>query len=143
LNPSEIAPLDPNAPATLKHSGGFPVKVRIDGQDAGELNASSKITLTPGTHKLDLSNASTFYRDSRSITVKGGQIVPINVPGTARITVETFPGSDKVSVDGTPTGVESDGTGSITVSRGRHTISVKGTKQTVDIAGDQKVKFKI
>jgi len=119
------------------------VKVRIDGQDAGELTSSSKITLSAGIHKLDLSNASVFYRDSRSITVKGGQIVPVNVPGTARITVETFPGSDKVSVDGTPTGVESDGTSSITVSRGRHVISVKGNKQTVDVTGDQKVKFKI
>ncbi len=142
-NPSEIAPLDPNAPATLKLSGGFPVRIRIDDKDAGELTSSSKITLAPGIHKLDLSNASVFYRDSRTIPVKGGQIVEIKVPLIARITVFTFPGVEKVFVDGTPTGVESDGTGSIPVCRGRHVITVKGTKQAVDISGDQQVKFKI
>jgi serine/threonine protein kinase len=143
LNAAQIAPLDPNAPATLKLTGGFPVRVRIDGKDAVDLNSTSKITLAPGPHKLELSNTSVFYRDSRSITVTGGQIVQVNVPLTARITVETFPGSDKVFVDGAPTGIESDGSGSITVSRGRHVISVKGTKKPVEINGDQKIPFKI
>ncbi len=143
LKPAESAPADPNAPATLKLVGGFPVRVRIDGKDAGELTASSKITLSNGPHKVEISNASFFYRDSRTITATAGQVIPINVPGTARITVFTFPGSDKVAVDGTPTGVDSDGGSAITVSRGRHVIAVKGVKQTVNITGDQQVKFKI
>jgi serine/threonine protein kinase len=143
LKPAEAMPSDPNAPATLTLSGGFPVKVRIDGQAAVELTSSSKIPLTAGTHKLEFSNASVFYRDSRPITVVGGQNVTIAVPGTAKITVETHPGSDKVSVDGTLTPVESDGSGSITVSRGRHVISVRGTKQTVEVNGDKKIEFKI
>ncbi|MBL0313655.1 MAG: PEGA domain-containing protein [Holophagaceae bacterium] len=143
LKPADSTPVDPNAPATLKLAGGFPVRVRIDGKDAGELTSSSKMTLPDGPHKLELSNASVFYRDSRSITAKGGQVIAINVPGTARITVETFPGADKVAIDGTPTGVDSDGNSSITVSRGRHVITVKGIKQAVNITGDQPVKFKI
>lgn len=142
-NPTEITPPDPNAQATLKHTGGFPVRVRIDGRDAGELTSSSRITLTPGTHKLELSNASVFYRDSRSVTVKSGQVVQINVPGTANITVDTFPTYDKVSVDGVPTGIDSDNNRSITVSRGPHVITVKGTKFPVNISDDQPVRFKI
>ncbi len=142
-NPSEINPPDPNAPATLKLTGGFPVRVRIDGKDAGELTSSSKTTVSDGPHKLELSNSSFFYRDSRPITAKGGQVVLINVPGTALITVSTFPTYDKVSIDGTPTGKDSDGSNPITVSRGRHVISVKGIKQMVNITSDQVVKFKI
>lgn len=143
LKLADSAPADPNAPATLKLTGGFPVRVRIDGKDAGELTASSKITLSDGPHKLDLSNASVFYRDLRSITAKGGLVVPINVPGTARITVSTFPTYDKVAIDGTPTPFDSDGISPINVCRGRHVISVRGVKQTVNITGDQVVKFKI
>ena len=109
----------------------------------GELTPSRMITLAPGAHKLDLSNASVFYRDSRNFKFSPVQTVPVAVPGTAKITVETFPGSDKVSVDGARRVVQRAGTGFITVSRGRHVITVKGTKQTVDVAGDQKVKFKI
>ncbi|MBL0209621.1 MAG: serine/threonine protein kinase [Holophagaceae bacterium] len=142
-HPDDVSPLDPTAAATLKLSGGFSVRLRVDGKDMGELTSSRPVALAPGVHKLDLSNAAVFYRDSRSITASPGQSIPIVVPGTAKITVETHPGSDKVSVDGTPTPVESDGSGSITVSRGRHVISVRGTKQPVDVNGDQKVSFKI
>ncbi len=142
-NPDDVSPLDPTAAANLKLSGGFPVRIHVDGKDMGELTPSHMITVPPGAHKLELSNASVFYHDSRSISASPGQTIPIGVPGTARISVETFPGSDKVSVDGTPTGVESDGSGSIAVSKGRHVVSVKGTKKPVDITGDQKVSFKI
>lgn len=142
-NQEDLAPTDPTAPATLKLSGGFSVRVRVDGKDQGELTASSKLQLTPGPHKLELSNAALFFRETRTITVKGGQSVPVAVPGIAHITVETFPGLDKVSVDGTPTGVDSDGSSSITLSRGAHVISVKGTRYPVNISGDQKVRFKI
>ena len=142
-NPDDISSLDPTAAANLKLSGGFPVRLRVDSRDMGELTSSSKFTLPPGDHKVELSNPSFFFRETRNITAKPGQTIPINVPGTARITVFTFPLSDKVSVDGTPTSLESDGIGSITLSRGRHVITVKGTKQAVDVTGDQQVKFKI
>ncbi len=142
-NSEAVSPSDPNAPASLKLTGGFPVRLRVDGKDMGELTSSSEFTLAPGTHKVELSNPSLFFRETHNITPKPGETIPINLPGTARITVETFPGSDKVSVDGIQTDIDSDGSGSITVSRGRHVISVKGVRQTVNVTGDQKVKFKI
>ncbi len=141
-NPEDVSPLDPTAAANLKLSGGYSVRLRVDGKDMGELTSSSKFTLPPGPHKVELSNPSIFFRETRSITAAPGQTIPISV-GTARITVFTFPGVDKVSVDGAPTHIESDGSGAITVSRGRHVITVKGTKQVVDVTGDQQVKFKI
>jgi len=141
--PEDVSPLDPTAAANLKLSGGFPVRIRVDGKDMGELTPSRMITVAPGTHKVDLSNASVFYRDSRSITASPGQTVPIAVPGTAKITVSTHPAVGTVSVDGVPTGVESDGNGSITVSLGAHVITVRGTKQTVKISGDQVVNFRV
>ncbi len=142
-NPDDKSPLDPTAAGSLKLSGGFPVRVRIDGKDAGELSNSIKLPIPQGAHKVELSNAALYFRETRIMTVKPGQTVPVNVPGTAHITVETYPGSDKVSVDGSPTGVDSDGGSTITLSRGRHVLTVKGTRQTVEITGDQRVRFKI
>ena len=143
-SPDEAYTLDPTAPAVLKFSGGFSVHLRVDGEDKGELTASSKpVELKPGVHKLELSNAAVFYRDTRSVTVKPGQAVPLNVPGTAKITVSTHPGLGTVFIDGISTRVESDGSGSITVSRGPHVITVNGTKYPVNITGDQPVSFKI
>ena len=142
-NPEAVSPLDPTAAANLKLSGGFSVRLRVDGKDMGELTSSSELTLPPGVHKVEMSNPSLFFREIRTITAKPGETIPINVPGTARITVETFPGSDKVSVDGIQTDIDSDGSSSITVSRGRHVVSVKGVRQTVDVTGNQQVRFKI
>ena len=68
-------------------------------------------------------NPSLFFRETHNITAKPGETIPINLPGTARITVETFPGSDKVNVDGIHTDIDSDGSGSITVSRGNRFVS--------------------
>jgi hypothetical protein len=87
-----------------------------------------------------------FFKEARSVTVNPGQTLTVSLPATASLTVETFPNSGMVVVDGLPTQVESDGGGAITVVRGQHTISIQGhpgvTKQ-VDLQGDTPLKFKL
>jgi len=135
--------VDPNATGLLRVAGGFPVRVKIDGKDHGELGAKGE-ALPPGTYKVDLQNPRFFFHDSRSVTVKPGQTVTVSTPGAGSILVDTFPGVGQVMVDGAATGVESDGSAPIRVSRGSHTITVKGVRQAVDVNSDnQKVRFKI
>lgn len=136
--------LDPNAPGALDLTGGFSVRVKADGKDMGELRPGSKLPLAPGTHKVELTSPRHFYKDTRSVSVPAGQSVPVTVPGLATLTVETFPGTGKVLVDGQDTGIESDGS-SVQVARGRHTVTVRGPKgtktETVDLSGDKGLRF--
>ena len=136
--------LDPNAPGALKLAGGFSVRVKVDGQDMGELSPGATVALSPGPHKVDLASPRHFFKDSRSISVSAGQTVPLNIPALATLTVETFPGTGKVLVDGQDTGIESDGS-SIQVAQGRHTITVRGPKgsknETVDLRGNKGLRF--
>jgi hypothetical protein len=138
--------LDPKAPGSLKLGGGFSVRVKVDGKDLGELSPGSKMSLPPGTHQLELASPRHFFKDSRAITVIAGQTANLTVPGLATLTVETFPGTGKVLVDGLDTGIESDGS-SVQVALGRHTITVRGTKgsksETVEISGDKALKFQL
>ncbi|MDP1830656.1 MAG: serine/threonine-protein kinase [Geothrix sp.] len=137
-------PLDPNAPGTLHLAGGFSVRVKVDGEDMGELSPGGELALKPGSHKLELTSARHFYKDTRAVTVIAGQATALTVPGLATLTVETFPGTGKVLVDGRDTGIESDGS-SIQVARGRHTITVRGPKgtrtETVDLGGNKGLRF--
>ena len=136
--------LDPNAPGILKLTGGFSVRVKADGKDLGEFSPGSKLPLPPGIHKLELTSTRHFYKDHRDVSVSAGQSVPLTVPGLATLTVETFPGTGKVLVDGQDTGIESDGS-SVQIARGRHIITVhgpNGTKtQTVDLDRDKGLRF--
>jgi hypothetical protein len=135
--------VDPNATGLLKVAGAFPVRVRIDGKDRGELGAKGE-ALPPGTYKVDLQNPKFFFHDSRTVTVKPGQTLTVSTPGLGSILVDTFPGVGQVMVDGAATGVESDGGTPIKLSRGSHTVTVKGVRQAVDVNGEgQKVRFKI
>jgi serine/threonine protein kinase len=136
--------LDPNAPGTLKLTGAFGVRVRVDGKDQSELSPGAKIQLPPGSHRLELTSAKHFYKDSRTVSVIAGQTANLVVPGLATLTVETFPGTGKVYVDDQDTGIESDGS-SVQVAQGRHTVSVRGPKgikhQTVELNGDKGLRF--
>jgi hypothetical protein len=71
----------------------------------------------------------------------------LTVPGLASLTVNTFPGSGKVYVDGQDTGTESDGSSPIQVAQGRHTITVRGPKgtktETVDVSGNKQLSFQL
>ncbi len=143
VDASTASAVDPTAAGVLKVAGAFPVRVKVDGADKGELGPKGE-ALPPGTYKLELSNPKVFYREVRSVTVKPGQTAVVNTPGMGSILVETFPGVGTVSVDGVSTGVESDGSTPIKLSRGSHVVSVKGTRQAVEVSGEgQKVKFKI
>ena len=137
-------PLDPNAPGAIKLSGGFAVRVKVDGKDQGELGPGARLPLPAGLHKLELASPAHFFKESRSVSVGAGQTVPLTLPGLATLTVETFPGTGKVMVDGQDAGIESDGS-SIQVAHGRHTITVRGAKgiknETVDLKGDKALRF--
>jgi tRNA A-37 threonylcarbamoyl transferase component Bud32 len=138
-------PLDPKAPGALKLAGGFGVRLKVDGKDMGELSAGGKLTLAPGSHKLELANSRYFYKDTKAVTVIAGQTATFTVPGLASLTVETYPGTGKVFVDGQDTGLESDGSSPIQVAHGRHSVTVKGTKgsktESVDLNGDKGLRF--
>jgi tRNA A-37 threonylcarbamoyl transferase component Bud32 len=143
LDSATASAVDPSATGLLKVAGAFPVRVKIDGKDRGEIGAKGE-PLPPGTYKVDLLNPKLFFHDSRSITVKPGQTVMVTTPGVGSILVDTFPGVGQVMVDGAATGVESDGGTPIRLSRGSHTVTVKGVRQAVDVGGEnQKVRFKI
>ncbi len=143
VDASTASAVDPNAMGLLKVAGAFPVRVKVDGKDKGELGAKGE-PLPPGTYKVDLSNPKFYFHESRSITVKPGQTATVNAPGVGSILVETFPGVGTVQVDGVSTGVESDGSTPIKLSRGSHTVTVKGSRQAVEVSGEgQKVRFKI
>jgi hypothetical protein len=137
--------LDPHAPGALKLAGGFTIHLKADGKDLGELSPGSKASLPPGNHRLELTNARHFYKDVRTVTVMAGQTSPLTVPGLATLTVETFPGTGKVLVDGQDSGIESDGGTSLQVAQGRHTVTVRGAKgsktETVDLSGDKGLRF--
>jgi len=136
--------LDPNAPGALKLAGAFSVRVKLDGKDMGELGPGSRLPVPRGTHRIELASARYFYRENRSLSVAAGQTTPLNLPALATLTVETYPGTGKVLVDGQDTGIESDGS-SIQVAEGHHTISVRGPKgvknETVDVKGDKGLRF--
>ena len=137
--------LNPNEPGTLKLAGGFSVRVKSAGKDLGDLSPGGKLVLPPGTYQLDLLSTRYYYKDARAITVSPGQTATLSVPGLASLTVNTFPGSGKVLVDGQDTGTESDGSSPVQVALGRHTITVRGPKgtktETLDVTGDKLLSF--
>jgi serine/threonine protein kinase len=139
-------PLNPNADGFLTLKGGFPVSVKVDGVDKGQLSSGSKLSLPPGTHKVELSAPKLYFKETRTIAVVAGQASPISLPGTAVLTVSTHPGSGKVFIDGVDTGIESDGS-TVTVSIGSHTITVKGVRGsktvTETITGDKSVDYQL
>ena len=137
-------PLDPNAPGELTLEGGFPVRLRLDGKDLGELAPGSKTPVPPGAHKIELSSARYFYRDTRSILITPGQATVLQVPGLATLSIETFPGSGHVFIDGQDAQIESDNR-SVRVSRGRHILLIRspGGNRTepIDVTGDQHIRI--
>ena len=117
------------------------------GKDLGELSPGAKLPLPPGTHQLELSSARHFYKDTRAVSVTAGQTTTLTSPGLATLTVNTYPGSGKVFVDGVDTGTESDGSSPIRLATGRHTITVRGPKgartEVVDLTGDKLLSFQL
>ncbi len=138
--------VDANTPGGLRFNGDYPVHVRLDGKDLGEVRPNGTVPAAPGSHRLELGNPRVFFKETKSVTVDPGQTLAVALPGTARLTVETFPGSGTVMVDGIATQVESDGAAAIQVARGNHTVSIQGhpgSARPVDVQGDTPLKFKL
>ena len=133
--------IDAGSDGFLKVAGAYPVRVKVDGKDIGELGAAGQHPLPPGKHKLELSAPKVFYRSTQTVTIQPGQATSIALPGLVRVQIETHPGSAFILIDGQPTSVESTGTDSITVAKGTHVISFTSspTKQTVEVTQDGKL----
>jgi tRNA A-37 threonylcarbamoyl transferase component Bud32 len=143
---AEPASVDAKAPGGIRFTGDYEVHVRLDGKDLGPVRAGGTLPAAPGAHRLELANAKLFFRESRTVTVAPGQTLALALPGTARLTVETFPNSGMVVVDGQPTQVESDGATAITLTRGAHTVSIQGhpgSSKPVNVQTDMPLKFKL
>jgi len=145
--PTAIArSVDVNAPGGIRLSGEYPVRVRLDGKDLGEVRASAQVPAAPGSHRLELSNGKVFFKEARTVTVNPGQTVTVPLPALGRLTVETFPNSGMVVLDGIPTQVESDGDTGIQVARGAHTVTIQGhpgVAKAVEVQADSPLKFKL
>jgi len=138
--------VDASAPGALRFSGGYPVRVRLDGRDLGELRAGASVPAAPGAHRLELTSGKVFLKESRTVTVSPGQTATVALPPLVRLTVETFPNSGTVVVDGIPTQAESDGGTPIQITRGPHTVSIQGhpgSARPVDLQADTPLRFKL
>ena len=138
--------VDANAPGSIRFNGEFAVRVRLDGKDLGEIRAGGSLAAAPGSHALSLSNPKVFYHEERTVSVAPGGAVPVALPELVNVTVETFPTSALIIIDGTVTAVESDGGAAISMTKGKHKIGIQGhpgaTKDWVIKAG-LPVRFKI
>jgi hypothetical protein len=137
--------VDVNAPGTVRFNGEFAVRVRLDGKDLGEVRVGGSVPAAPGAHHLELSNPKVFFKETRQVQVNPGQACAVALPGLVRLTVETFPASALVVVDGALTPAESDGSTPITLTKGRHTITIQGHSGShpVDLQADTPLKFKL
>lgn len=142
----EVKTLDATTPGTLRIAADYGVRVRTDSQDLGEVPPGGKLSLPPGIHRLKLTSPKVFYSETRTLTIHPGQPASLSLPGLANLTVETYPSSGIVVIDGLPTGVESDGSTPIRVVKGTHRVTIQGkgaSAQTVEVRGDKSLKFKI
>jgi hypothetical protein len=137
--------VDVNTPGGIRFSGVYPVRVRLDGRDLGEVRGNP-VAAAPGSHRLELSSPRVFFKEARTVTVSPGQTLSVALPPTFKLTVETFPSSGMVVVDGLPTQVESDGGTAIQVTRGAHTVTIQGhpgNVKPVNLEADTPLRFKL
>ena len=126
---------------TLKIAGSFPVRLKVDGVDKGEVVAGRSLELPPGEHRVDLSNPKFYFSDTRTLAVSAGKETKLPLPGTAKLSISTHPGVGDVFVDGRPAGIQSDGS-SVQVALGRHTVTIrslsgKTANQTLSVQADK------
>ena len=150
--PPAVAPepaakaVDPNAPGSLHFSGEYSVRARLDGKDLGELRPGASVPAAPGAHHLELSSPGLFFKETRQVVIVARKALPVALPGLVHLTVETYPASAMVLVDGILTQVESDGSTPITLTKGRHTVTIQGhsgVSKPVDLQADTPLKFKL
>jgi predicted Ser/Thr protein kinase len=137
--------VDANAPGTLRFSAPYLVRVKVDGRDHGEVKEGGSLGVPPGVHRLELTNAKVYLKETITVTVNPGQPCPVTLPPLYHLTVNTFPNSGTVIVDGIATSTESDGATAIPVVKGRHSVNVQGRSgppQSVDLTGDFKLNMR-
>lgn len=137
--------VDANAPGGIRFNGEYPVRVRLDGRDLGE-QRGNPVAAAPGSHRLELSSSRVFFKEARTVTVSPGQTLNVPLPAIVRLTVETYPSSGMVVLDGIPTQVESDGGTAIQVARGAHTVTIQGhpgSGRQVNLETDTPLRFKL
>ncbi len=143
LQPASASVAAVTGNGTVRFTGGFSVRVKVDGADKGELGNGKTLELPPGDHKLDLTNGKLFFSESRTVTIAMGQEAKVALPGLASLTVNTHPGVGDVLVDGKATGIQSDGS-KLQMAAGKHTVTIrslsgKTASQTLDVQGDKSV----
>ena len=138
--------LDPHAPGSLQLAGAFSVRVKVDGNDLGDLSPGGKLPLAAGSHQVELTSSRYFHKEQQTLSVTAGQATTLTLPGLATLTISTHPGVGKVLVDGRDTGIESDGS-TVQVAHGRHTITVRGLKgfktEIVEVRGNKEVSLEL
>lgn len=142
----EVKTVDATTPGILRIAAEYAVRVRSESQDYGEVAPGGKLSLPPGTHRLKLSSPKVFYAETRTVTIQPGQAASLALPGLVNLTVETYPSSGIVVINGISTGVESDGGTPIRVVKGAHRVTIQGKSggaQAVDLSGDKHLKFKV
>jgi predicted Ser/Thr protein kinase len=139
-----VKTVDVHAPGFLKVTGEFSVGVWLNNKDLGEAGGNAKVSLQPGTYKLELRNSKVFYKATHSVKILPGQPTSVALPSLVNLTV-SHPAGDVVIIDGISTGIESDGSTPIRVVKGPHTISIQGRSATksVDLKGDQLISFRL
>jgi serine/threonine-protein kinase len=138
--------VDVSTPGGIRFNGEFPVRVRLDGRDLGELRINAAVPAPPGSHRLELSNSRVFFKEAKTVTVSPGATLTVPLPSIVHLTVETFPNSGTVVVDGIPTQAESDGGTPIAVAQGAHTVTIQGhpgVASKVNLQSDQPLRFKL
>lgn len=116
------------ATGMIKLSGAFSVQVKIDGSDTGEWQPGKTLELLAGPHQIELRAPKYYFKDSQAVTVVAGKTIPLTLPQLSSVTVFTTFDWGLVTIDGQPTGVESQGIQPITLANGSHTIGIKGTR---------------
>ena len=101
--------------------------------------------MAPGSRRLELSNPKVFLKEAQTVAVGPGKAATVTLPGLCSLTVNTFPNSGTVVVDGIPTQAESDGATPIRMVKGRHSVNVQGRSgaaQSVELSGDFKLNMR-
>lgn len=140
---AEHAP--PNAAGTLRFGASYPVRVKVGSKDYGELRAGASLSVPPGDHRIDVSNAKYFLQKTFSVQLAPGAVKAIPLPELVELIVNTHPNSGMVLVDGQATGVESLGNTPIPMVKGLHVIAIQGapsTQRKVDVDRSQTLTFK-
>lgn len=139
------ASVDASAPGSLRFTAPYAVRVRLDGRDLGEVREGGSLSAPPGSHRLEVTNPKVFLKEGQTVTVHPGQATSVTLPGLASLTVNSFPNSGTVVVDGVASQSESDGNSPIRMVKGRHAVNVLGRSappQTVDLKDDFKLNMR-